>query len=161
MLSPCCCVKAVGTAPLCRPPRQKVISFAALLAGRHRTSRANERRAELARAMPSAAEIIENLRPLGGNLTESYSNLTAAGRNNNLGSGEALSEEVGTAPLCRPPRQKVILFATRMRTAQECRPYNRCRRSPTYPHPWEGSCACGAGGELNGAEQGGRLAPIG
>ena len=32
--------------------------------------------------LPSAAEIIENLRPLGGNLTESYSNLTAAGRNN-------------------------------------------------------------------------------
>ena len=28
----CCCVNAVGTAPLCRPPRQKVMSFAALLA---------------------------------------------------------------------------------------------------------------------------------
>ena len=25
----CCCVNAVGTAPLCRPPRQKVMSFAA------------------------------------------------------------------------------------------------------------------------------------
>ena len=43
----CCCVNAVGTALLCRPPRLKVMSF--------------------------AAEIIENLRPLGGNLTESYS----------------------------------------------------------------------------------------
>ena len=43
-------------------------------------SRDNERRAELDRAMPSAAEIIQNLRPLGGNLAESYSKSHSGGR---------------------------------------------------------------------------------
>ncbi len=72
------------------------------------------------------------------------------------GSGEGLSEEVGTAPLCRPPRPQVILFATRMRTAQECRPYNRCQppgRAAACHVISRESPSPGRGGVRGGVEQ--------